>query len=76
MLVVSRKADEGLTLFVGEDMTPIHVQVVQINTGQIRIGVDAPDEVMIMRDELVEEVRAANRDALGVAPPERRRRAR
>ncbi len=76
-LVISRKVHEGVTLYVGDGQLPIHVTVSQIAPSQIRLAIEAPEDVMIMRDELVAEVRAANREAAdGVMPPFKRRQTR
>ena len=47
MLVLSRLLNEGI--WIGED---IHVIVTRIKGSQVRLGIDAPDDVVIMRDEL------------------------
>ena len=48
MLCLSRKAGEGFV--IGPD---IRVVVVKIENGQAVIGIDAPREVVIMREELL-----------------------
>ena len=47
MLVVSRKKDESI--IIGEN---IKVTVVEIAKDRIRIGVDAPERIKIVRSEL------------------------
>lgn len=47
MLVVSRKKDESI--IIGDN---IKVTVVEISKDRIRIGVDAPESVKIVRSEL------------------------
>lgn len=47
MLVVSRKKDESI--IIGEN---IKVTVVEIAKDRIRLGVDAPESVKIVRSEL------------------------
>ena len=47
MLVLSRKVGESI--FIGES---IRVTVVQANNGRIRLGIDAPPEVIVLREEL------------------------
>lgn len=49
MLVLSRKA--GQSVLIGED---IRVEVLWIGN-QVRLGVEAPDEVKVLRSELEEE---------------------
>lgn len=47
MLVLSRKLGEKI--FIGDD---ISIQVVDIQAGKIRLGIEAPREVKIIREEL------------------------
>ena len=47
MLVLSRKAGERIR--IGDEIT---VTVVRITGGGVRIGIEAPDELPVMRDEL------------------------
>ncbi len=50
MLVLTRKLMEKL--FIGDD---ICVTVVRLEGGQVRLGIDAPREVAVVRAELVPE---------------------
>lgn len=50
MLVLSRKVGERILLQVGE--TRIWITVVAKDRGKMRIGVEAPREVTITREEL------------------------
>lgn len=52
MLVLTRKTLEKL--FIGED---ICVTVVRLSDGQVRLGIDAPREIPIVRGELRERDR-------------------
>ncbi len=47
MLVLSRKVGESI--FINES---IRVTVVQASNGRIRLGIDAPPEVKVLREEL------------------------
>ena len=58
MLVLTRKSGEGL--WIGDD---IRIQVLEVRDGQVRIGVDAPEEKGIYRDELYERIRKLNTQA-------------
>lgn len=49
MLVVTRRVDEVVQ--IGEN---ISVMVVEIRNNQVRIGITAPDDVVIVRRELLE----------------------
>ena len=48
MLVLSRKVGESI--FINES---IRVTVVQAKNGRIRLGIDAPPEVKVLREELI-----------------------
>ena len=58
MLVLSRRIDE--TLVIGGNIT---VRVVSIENGQVRLGIDAPRSVPVVRGELLDAVAAENREA-------------
>jgi carbon storage regulator len=55
MLVLTRKSGEGL--WIGDD---IRIQVIEVREGQVRIGIKAPEEKGICRDELYERIRELN----------------
>jgi len=56
MLVISRKIGEELK--IGEN---IFIRIVDIDKNQVKIGIDAPREVMILRMELVHEITKQNK---------------
>lgn len=58
MLVLSRKPGESLR--VGDD---IRITVVSTAPGQVRIGISAPDDVVIHREEVYERIVQANVEA-------------
>ena len=62
MLVVSRKIGERI--LIGDKIT---VTVVKIGNGGVRIGIDAPAEMAIVREELAEQLRIAEKRVLEVA---------
>ena len=47
MLVLSRKAEESM--YIGDN---IKITVLDIRGGQVRIGITAPDDVKIHREEV------------------------
>ncbi len=53
MLVLTRKLMEKL--FIGDD---ICITVVRLDGGQVRLGIDAPREVTVVRAELVPDRQA------------------
>lgn len=59
MLVLSRRRQE--TLLIGDN---VRVQVVEIRPGQVRLGVTAPDEVKVLREEIAQR----EEKAAGVGP--------
>lgn len=53
MLVLSRKVGERI--WIGED---IAVTVVRITGGGVRIGIEAPEELAVVREELKKKMEA------------------
>ena len=49
MLVLTRRVGESIR--VGNDIV---VTLVQVSPGKVRIGIQAPDDTVILRDELVD----------------------
>jgi carbon storage regulator len=59
VLVVSRKPGERI--LIGDK---IAITVVKVAGGAVRLGVEAPAELAVMREELAEEIRKAEQAAL------------
>lgn len=59
MLVVSRKVGERI--LIGDKIT---VTVVKIGNGGVRIGIDAPTEMAVVREELAEKLRESERERI------------
>ena len=62
MLVLSRKVDQ--TIVIQDNIT---IKILEINGDRVKLGINAPRDVVILRQELHEEVhqenlRAAHRD--------------
>ena len=55
MLVLTRKLDESIV--IGEN---IIVKVIALEKGGVKIGIDAPSDISIVRNELIEDVTDAN----------------
>ena len=51
MLVLSRKAEESM--YIGDD---IKITVLDIRGGQVRIGITAPQDVKIHREEVYNRI--------------------
>jgi len=63
MLILTRKKDEAIRL--GED---IRIVLVQIKGGQVRLGIECPSTMRVLREELYEAVRQENMNAVSFAP--------
>ena len=53
MLKLSRKEAESITLFTDHGEIVVHIG--EIRGSQVRIAIDAPDDVDVVRTELLEE---------------------
>ena len=58
MLVLSRK--KGQTIRIGDD---IEITIVATANDQVKIGIQAPKNVEILRQEVFEEIQAENKAA-------------
>ena len=47
MLILTRK--EGETILIGEN---ISIKVVEIRGRQVRLGIDAPADILVLREEM------------------------
>ncbi|MGB2693887.1 MAG: carbon storage regulator [Dehalococcoidia bacterium] len=53
MLILTRKVDQGIVI-AGN----IHVRVLGVDRDRVKIGIDAPLDVIVLRDELLEKDQA------------------
>ena len=58
MLILTRQ--ENQSIMIGDN---VEITVVEVRGGKVRIGIDAPSEVQILRKEIYEDVAQKNRDA-------------
>jgi carbon storage regulator len=58
MLVISRKKDEKIK--IGDD---IEIVIVDIGKNQVKIGIEAPKKIQILRGELIEKIKNENKKA-------------
>ena len=63
MLVLSRQRDESI--IIGDNIV---ITVVDIRGDKVRLGINAPKEVMVHRKEVYEAIRRENRAAAQVKP--------
>jgi carbon storage regulator len=61
MLVLSRKRDEGLIIKTGEG--DVRIVVLEAEKGRVRIGIQAPRGLTVVREELLREIEDANRQS-------------
>jgi carbon storage regulator CsrA len=55
MLVLARKLDEAIT--IGDNIV---VKVISVDKGVVKLGIDAPHDISIVRNELLEDVKDSN----------------
>jgi carbon storage regulator CsrA len=55
MLVLARKLDESIV--IGDNIT---VKVISVDKGVVKLGIDAPSDISIVRNELIEDVKDSN----------------
>lgn len=58
MLIITRK--KGESLMIGDD---IEITISKIEDGSVKIGINAPKDVTILRKELYEAVEEENKEA-------------
>lgn len=63
MLILTRRSGEGLR--IGDE---IKVVILEIKGNQVRIGIEAPDNIQVHRDEVYERIKAENINAASVEP--------
>ena len=61
MLVLTRKADQIIN--IGDD---IRIKILEIGNGYVKLGIDAPKEMPIYREELYEKLKQLNRESARV----------
>ncbi len=63
MLVFTRRLNEAIRIGDG-----VEVRVLRVGRDGVRLGIVAPADVAVHRDEVYQEIRHANRSAAGPAP--------
>jgi carbon storage regulator len=67
MLVLSRHRDESI--MIGDDVV---VTIVDIRGDKVRLGIDAPQDIPVHRQEVYEAIQRENRRATQLTPQETR----
>ena len=62
MLVLSRKKDEKI--IIGDNIT---LMVIEIRGDKVRLGIDAPKEVSVHREEVYNAIKRERHDASGAS---------
>jgi len=70
MLVLTRRPGQGIHIGSG-----VRVVVVEVSGDHVRLGIEAPEQESILRDEVLERVARANDEAARHARPTRPLRA-
>lgn len=58
MLILSRKIDQKIR--IGDDIT---LTIIEVRGDQVKIGVEAPKNVKVFRQEVFEEIQSENKEA-------------
>lgn len=61
MLVLTRKTDESI--IIGDD---IRITVVEVRHDQVKLGITAPRDIPVHREEVYREIQEENRRAVAV----------
>mgnify|MGYP002511688445 CR=1 FL=1 len=59
MLILSRKTDQQIK--IGDDIT---ITIIEIHDGQVRIGVEAPRNIKVFRQEVFNAIQEENKEAI------------
>ena len=58
MLILTRKKDESIIINGN-----IEIQIMSIEEGKVKIGIEAPKDIEIFRSEVFDKIEAANHEA-------------
>ena len=61
MLIITRK--KGQSIMIGDD---IEITVSKLDDGSVKLGINAPKDMTILRKELYEEIKNENKAAMNI----------
>lgn len=61
MLILTRKKDESIII----DGT-IEIKIIETEDGKVKIGIEAPKEIEVLRKELYEKMKEENKSAVNL----------
>ena len=61
MLIITRK--KGQSILIGDN---IEITVSKLEDGSVKLGIDAPKEMTILRKELYDAVKKENKEAMNI----------
>lgn len=62
MLILNRKLNESIII---DDR--IEIKILEIVDGKIKIGIEAPKEISVLRKEIYEEIKEENTQAVNIS---------
>ena len=65
MLVLTRKLGENIR--IGD---AVKITVLEVRSGQVKLGIEAPPEVKVHREEIYARIQEENRKAMGAPRPD------
>lgn len=66
MLVLTRKLGENIR--IGDN---VKITVLEVRSGQVKLGIEAPPDVKVHREEIYARIQEERRQQAGGRPPER-----
>ena len=61
MLIITRK--KGQSIMIGDN---IEITVSKLDDGSVKLGIDAPKDMTILRKEIYEEIKKENKAAMNI----------